>query len=47
MHMWPSTWRSSSGTSQTLGLLSGHASNLLDLEDVPDVVVDLQGAAPL
>lgn len=29
-----------------MGLLSGHASNLEDFEDVPDVVVDLQGAAP-
>ena len=27
-------------------LLSGHASNLEDLEDIPDMVVDDQGAAP-
>ena len=27
-----------------MGLLSAHASNLEDLEDVPDVVVDDQGA---
>ena len=38
------TW--TSGTGQALGLLSGHASDLEDLEDVPDVVVDDQGAAP-
>lgn len=37
---------SSSVTSQAVGLLSGHASDLEDLEDVPDVVVDNQGAAP-
>jgi hypothetical protein len=37
---------SSSITSQAVGLLSGHASDLEDLEDVPDVVVDDQGAAP-
>lgn len=29
-----------------MGLLSGHASNLEDLEDVPDMVVDDQGATP-
>jgi hypothetical protein len=29
-----------------VGLLSGHASDLEDLEDVPDVVVDDQRAAP-
>lgn len=29
-----------------MGLLSGHASDLEDFQDVPDVVVDLQGAAP-
>lgn len=29
-----------------MGLLSGHASNLEDLEDVPDMVVNDQGAAP-
>jgi len=29
-----------------VGLLSGHASNLEDFEDVPDVVVNDQGAAP-
>ena len=29
-----------------MGLLSGHASNLEDFEDVLDMVVDLQGAAP-
>lgn len=36
----------SSGTRKTLGLLSGHASDLEDFEDVPDVVVNDQGATP-
>lgn len=37
---------SSSVISQAVRLFSGHASDLEDLEDVPDVVIDDQGATP-